>query len=72
MIPPLLFRNLIDYAIPNQDIARLNMLALAMIAIPLINGVIGVLQRRYSAEVGEGVIFDLRVALFDHVQRLPI
>ena len=30
------------------------------------------LQRWYSARVGEGLIYDLRVALFDHVQRLPI
>ncbi len=72
LIPPLLFRNLIDYAIPNQDIARLNMLALAMIAIPLINGVIGVVQRRFSAEVGEGVIFDLRRALYNHMQHMSL
>jgi ATP-binding cassette subfamily B protein len=72
LIPPLLFRNLIDYAIPEKDIARLNMLALAMIAIPLINGVIGVVQRRLSAEVGEGVIFDLRRALYNHMQHMSL
>jgi len=72
LITPLLFRNLIDYAIPEQDIARLNMLALAMIAIPLINGVIGVFQRRLSAEVGEGVIYDLRRALYNHMQHMSL
>jgi ATP-binding cassette subfamily B protein len=72
LIPPLLFRNLIDYAIPNKDIARLNMLALAMIAVPLINGVIGVVQRRLSAEVGEGVIYDLRRSLYDHMQHMSL
>lgn len=72
LIPPLLFRNLIDYAIPEQDIARLNMLALAMIAIPLINGVIGVVQRRLSAEVGEGVIYDLRRSLYNHMQHMSL
>jgi ATP-binding cassette subfamily B protein len=72
LIPPLLFRNLIDYAIPEKDIARLNVLALAMIAIPLINGVIGVVQRRLSAEVGEGVIFDLRRALYNHMQHMSL
>jgi ATP-binding cassette subfamily B protein len=72
LIPPLLFRNLIDYAIPNRDIARLNMLALAMITVPLVNGVIGVVQRRFSAEVGEGVIYDLRRALYNHMQHMSL
>src|SRR5665811_1433768 len=30
------------------------------------------LQRLYSSRVGEGLIYDLRVELFDHVQRLPL
>ena len=29
-------------------------------------------QRYYSARIGEGLIYDLRVKLFDHVQRMPI
>ncbi|MGB3714894.1 MAG: ABC transporter ATP-binding protein [Candidatus Promineifilaceae bacterium] len=72
LIPPLLFKSLIDNAIPNRDVALLNTLALAMIAIPLINGVIGVIQRRLSAEVGEGVIYDLRRALYNHMQHMSL
>ena len=30
------------------------------------------MQRYYSAGIGEGLIYDLRVALFDHVQRMPL
>ncbi len=30
------------------------------------------MERFWSASIGEGLIFDLRVALFDHVQRLPL
>ena len=30
------------------------------------------MQRWFSARIGEGLIYDLRVALFDHVQRMPI
>src|SRR4029450_11240578 len=33
---------------------------------------LGLGARWWSARIGEGVIFDLRVALFDHVQRMPI
>ena len=33
---------------------------------------LSLVQRWYSAKIGEGLIYDLRVALFDHVQRLPL
>jgi len=72
LIPPLLFKQLIDVAIPNEDIRLLNMLALGMVLVPLMNGLIGVVQRRLSAQVGEGVIFDLRRALYDHMLRMSL
>lgn len=72
LIPPLLFRDLIDVAIPNADYTRLNWLALGMISIPILNGAIGILQRRLNAEIGEGAIYDLRRALFTHLQRMSL
>ncbi|HSM55129.1 MAG TPA: ABC transporter ATP-binding protein [Candidatus Sulfomarinibacteraceae bacterium] len=72
LITPLLIRDLIDNALPNGDVRRLNLLALGMIAIPLINGLVGVLQRQVSASVGEGVIYDLRRALYHHMQRMSL
>ena len=72
LIPPLLYRDLIDNVLPNQDVARLNMLALGMIAIPIVSGLIGVGERYLSARMGEGVIFDLRQAMFYHLQRMSL
>ncbi len=72
LISPLLYRDLIDYAIPNRDITRLNWLAFGMVAIPIVNGVFGVLQRQLNASIGEGVIFDLRRALYQHLQRMSL
>jgi len=72
LISPLLFRDLIDRAIPQRDIPRLNLLALGMIAIPIANGILGVWQRRLNAGIGEGVIFDLRTALYEHMQRMSL
>ena len=72
LIPPLLYRNLIDYAIPNADTTRLNWLALGMIGIPLLNAAIGVGQRYLSASIGEGLIADLRNALFNHMQQMSL
>ena len=72
LLPPLLIRDLLDNAIPNQNVTRLNLLALGMVAVPLVNGLVGVLQRRVSASIGEGVIFDLRRALYSHMQQMSL
>ncbi len=72
LIPPLLIRDFIDYTIPARDTTRLNWLALGMVAVPLINGLLGVAQRYMSSFVGEGIIFDLRSALYAHLQRMGL
>lgn len=69
LLNPLIFRDLIDNALVNADQVRLTWLSLALVAIPIINGLVGVVQRRTSSEIGEGVIFDLRCALYEHMQR---
>ncbi len=72
LIPPLLIRDLIDRALPERDITRLNLLALGMVAVPLVNGLLGVVQRLFSARIGEGIIYDLRRDLYAHLQRLSL
>ncbi len=72
LLTPLIFRDLIDNALTNRDAERLNWLALGLIAIPVISGLIGIVQRRLNSAVGEGVIFDLRVSLYQHIQRMAI
>jgi ATP-binding cassette subfamily B protein len=72
LIPPLLYRDLIDNVLPQGDLARLNLLALAMIGIPLIDGLIGVGQRYLSARMGEGIIFDLRQEMYAHLQKMSL
>lgn len=73
LITPLIFRDLIDGAlVPPGDPARLNLLAVGLIAIPVISGVIRVFQRRVNAQIGEGVIYDLRVAMFSHMQKMSL
>jgi ATP-binding cassette subfamily B protein len=72
LIPPLLIRDLIDEALPARDIARLNLLALGMIAVPLFSGLIGVGQRYLSAQIGEGLIANLRQLLYAHMQRMSL
>ena len=72
LIPPLLYRDLIDNAIIKGDTTRINWLALGMIGIPLLSAAIGFGQRYLSANIGEGLIADLRNALFNHMQQMSL
>ncbi len=72
LLTPLIFRDLLDQALPAGDTARLNWLALGLVAIPVASGAVRVFQRKLNAAVGEGVIYDLRVSLFEHMQRMSI
>ncbi len=72
LLTPLILRDMIDKTIPAGDTRRLILLALALLLIPAINGVINVYQRRTSARVGEGVIYDLRLALYQNLQRMSL
>ena len=72
LIAPLLVRAFIDTAIPNRDYRLLTLLAAGMVAIPIVNGGIGVLQRNLNSQIGEGVIYDLRRALYEHMQRMSL
>jgi ATP-binding cassette subfamily B protein len=72
LVSPLLYRDLIDNTLPNGDWVRLNWLALGMVVLPMLSGVIGVWQRQLNAQIGEGVIYDLRGALYEHLQRMSL
>jgi ATP-binding cassette subfamily B protein len=72
LIPPLLYRDLIDNVIPNGDFARLSWLALGMIGIPLLSGLIGTVERYFSARAGEGIIYDLRLEMYTHLQSMSL
>lgn len=69
---PLVIGSLIDDAIPNDDLAHVAWLGAALIGIAVVNGAIGVAQRRASALMGEGIIFDLRRQLYGHLQRMSL
>src|SRR5256886_7625990 len=71
-IPPLLFRALLDTAVPQKDRVLVTWLALSAVGLAIANAVLNLWQRWYSARIGEGLIFDMRTKLFDHVQRMPV
>jgi ATP-binding cassette subfamily B protein len=72
LLSPLILKYLIDVAIPEKDVHGLILASLGLLFLPIISGVFQVITRRLTSQVGEGVIFDLRVALYDHLQRMSL
>src|SRR5215207_8108335 len=71
LVPPLVVRAILDTAIPDADRAMITWLAAAAVAAALSDAALQIVQRWCSARVGEGLIYDLRRALFAKVQRMP-
>ena len=69
---PMLFRAIIDDGIASGRRGLVLGLAGAVAVLALAQGALALGQRWCSARVGEGLILDLRSAVFDHVQRMPL
>ncbi len=69
---PLLFRAIIDQGILPKKTGVVIALAGAVAVLALADAALGLAQRWYSARIGEGLIYDLRNEVFQHVQRQPI
>lgn len=72
LLSPLILRHLIDVTIPEKDIDRLLWIALGLLVLPIISGFFQIITRRLTAQAGEGVIYDLRVSLYNHLQRMSL
>ncbi|HLH57596.1 MAG TPA: ABC transporter ATP-binding protein [Streptosporangiaceae bacterium] len=72
VVNPLLLRQIIDKGILARDDAVVIGIASAVAGVALFDAVLGFTNRWFSARIGEGLIYDLRTQVFDHVQRQPI
>ncbi len=72
LAPPLLFKRLIDVALVDGDKNLVTTLALLTLVAAVAELAFDLVQRYLSSSIGEGLIFDLRSAVFDHVQRMPL
>ena len=72
LAPALLVRSVIDDAILGGKLSLLFVLAGAMIAAPVASGLLSVLQTRFSAQIAERIVFDLRTDLYAHLQSLSL
>ena len=73
LVPVLLFKQIVDIIsvpdIPDGTSTRVTSLALLIVAAAVATAALSFVDRWWSSRIGEGLIYDLRVALFDHVQR---
>jgi ATP-binding cassette subfamily B protein len=69
---PLLLARLFDDGIEPKNTQVVVTLALIMAGLAVFDAGLALILRRYSARIGEGLIYDLRRQVFDHVQRMPL
>ena len=72
VVNPLLLRQIIDQGILRHDNELVIVIAIAVAAVAIFDAALGFAIRWFSARIGEGLIYDLRTQVFDHVQRQPI
>ncbi|MFF5142770.1 ABC transporter ATP-binding protein [Streptomyces sp. NPDC013157] len=69
---PVLAGHVVDAIVSGHDTGTVVRLSLLIALVAVVEAALGVLGRRLSAALGEGLILDLRTAVFDHVQRMPV
>jgi ATP-binding cassette subfamily B protein len=72
VVNPLLLRDIIDNGILTRNERVVIVLACVVAAVAVFDAMLGFVIRWFSARIGEGLIYDLRTQVFDHVQRQPI
>jgi ATP-binding cassette subfamily B protein len=69
---PLLFKRIVDVAIPNKDFSMVITMSLLIAGTAILGAALGLISRRMSSTIGEGLIFNMRTQVFDHVQQQSI
>ncbi|MFF3121850.1 ABC transporter ATP-binding protein [Streptomyces sp. NPDC057908] len=69
---PVLAGRVVNAIVTGEDGGTVTRLSLLIAVIAVAEAALGLVSRWLSANLGEGLILDLRTAVFDHVQRMPI
>jgi len=69
---PLMFRQIVDNGISQGNSTVVTVLALGIALLAIIDALVGLIGRWFSSRIGEGLIFDLRTQVYDHVQEQSI
>jgi ATP-binding cassette, subfamily B, bacterial len=69
---PVLAGRVVDAIVQGRAVSVVVWLAVAIAGIAVVDAGLGLLERWQSTRIGEGLIYDLRRAVFEHVQRMPV
>ncbi len=72
VVTPLLVKYLLDDGIVAGNASVVTWVAIAMVAVALVDAVLGICSGYLSSRIGENLIFDLRTRVFGHVQRMSL
>ncbi len=72
VVNPLLLREIINRGLLARNDRVVILIAVAVAVVAIFDALLGFVIRWFSARIGEGLIYDLRTQVFDHVQRQPI
>lgn len=69
---PLLFKRIIDLGVTPGNSTVVTQTAILIGLLAVFSAGLTLLGRWYSSRIGEGLIYDLRTQVYDHVQRMPV
>jgi ATP-binding cassette subfamily B protein len=69
---PVLAGRVVDVIVARGEVGTIVWLSVVIALVAVADAGVSLVTRWYSARIGEGVILDLRTAVFDHVQKMPI
>jgi ATP-binding cassette, subfamily B, bacterial len=69
---PLIFKAIIDRGIHARRIGLTELLAGLIAVLAVLDSIDSLANRWFSARIGEGLIYDMRSKVFEHIQRMPI
>src|SRR3954469_687382 len=71
-VNPLIYKAIIDDGIVKHRRGLVIGLALLIALLAIVGAIVNLANRWFSARIGEGLIYDMRSAVFTHIQRMPI
>ncbi len=72
VLPPYLFKSIVDDVLISKNIFMLNMICISIVVIFGLKAITTYFQRYLMNEAGQRVVMDIRIALYDHMQRMSL
>ncbi|MEX5302009.1 ABC transporter ATP-binding protein [Kocuria sabuli] len=72
VVTPILAGDVVNAITGGDEVSVVVWLAVAIAVVAVVDAALGIVNRWLSSRIGEGLILDLRTAVYEHVQRMPI